>query len=205
MIQSTNFEGKTLEEAKAKALKELNVEEKDVYIKEEFIEGKLFKGSKYVIDVMKKSDIKKYIENFIDEYAKKINLNINYEINQIEDIYNIVLVSDNNSILIGKEGRTLDSFQILLRQAVQRQTNISIKINVDISNYKSNKMKNLEREVRKIAQEVVDTKIEASLDPMNSYERRRIHTLISEYSTSLTTESVGEGRNRHIVIKFKED
>ena len=133
-----------------------------------------------------------------------MNIKIQYELNETDGIYNLTLVSENNPILIGREGKTLESLQLLLRQAVQKQTGHSIKVNIDISGYKNKKMKNLEYEVKKIAREVQTSKIDASLDPMNSYERRRIHTLISEMK-NLTTESVGEGKERHIIIKYVEN
>lgn len=204
MINKQVFEGKTKEEVLNQIKEELNLEESELYIEEEFHEAKLFKSSKCILTVITKEDVKNYLKNFIEEYSKKMNISIQYELNEIEGIYNLTLVSGNNPILIGREGKTLESLQLLLRQAIQKQTGHSIKVNIDISGYKNKKMKNLEYEVKKIAREVQSSKIDASLDPMNSYERRRIHTLISEMK-NLTTESVGEGKDRHIVIKYIED
>ena len=201
MINKQIFEGKTKEEVLNKVKEELHLEEKDLYIDEEFHEAKLFKSSKCILT---KNDIKEYLKNFIEEYSKLMNIKIQYELNETDGIYNLTLVSENNPILIGREGKTLESLQLLLRQAVQKQTGHSIKVNIDISGYKNKKMKNLEYEVKKIAREVQTSKIDASLDPMNSYERRRIHTLISEMK-NLTTESVGEGKERHIIIKYVEN
>ena len=79
-----------------------------------------------------------------------------------------------------------------------------IKINIDVSNYKIKKLNNLEKEVRKIAKEIIKTKLDVSLDPMNSYERRYIHNIINEYE-NLKTESIGEGKERHVVIKYIEN
>lgn len=81
---------------------------------------------------------------------------------------------------------------------------MNLKINLDVSNYKMKKMKNIEKIVREVALEVKNSKVTASLDPMNSYERRFVHTIISEYP-ELETESVGEGLERHITIKYKEN
>ena len=68
---------------------------------------------------------------------------------------------------------------------------------------KVNKEKRLEREIKKIAKEVITSKIEAKLDPMNSYDRRLVHTIIAEYE-DLETESFGENPNRYVVIRHKE-
>ena len=76
-----------------------------------------------------------------------------------------------------------------------------IKINVDISNYKYEQAKKLEKNIKNIAKEVLKTKVDTSLDPMNSYNRRIVHTIVSEFS-DLETESVGEGKERHVVIKY---
>ena len=75
---------------------------------------------------------------------------------------------------------------------------------VDVSIYKDKKVKRLEREVKRIMREVENTKIEAKLDPMNSYERRLVHTIVSE-NENLETESFGENPNRYVVIKCKEN
>ena len=66
------------------------------------------------------------------------------------------------------------------------------------------KMKNIERLVRGVAADVEASHLTISLDPMNSYERRLVHTIISEYP-ALITESVGEGKDRHVTIKYKEN
>ena len=81
---------------------------------------------------------------------------------------------------------------------------MSIKLNLDISNYKAKKVKNMQYQVKQIAKDVLKSHVEAKLDPMNSYERRIVHTLISEFD-NLCTESVGEEPNRCVVIKYKED
>ncbi|MBR1717642.1 MAG: KH domain-containing protein [Bacilli bacterium] len=204
MVEIRKFEAKTKEEALDNAVKELNVRVEDLFFKEEFIEGKLFKSSKYIISVINKEDIKKYIVEFFKKIAKNMNLNIETEVIESENIFNVVLVSNNNAILIGKEGKTLNSLQILIRQAIKNNTGLSIKLNLDVSNYKIKKMKNIEKLVRGVAADVEASHLTISLDPMNSYERRLVHTIISEYP-ALITESVGEGKDRHVTIKYKEN
>jgi spoIIIJ-associated protein len=106
--------------------------------------------------------------------------------------------------LIGKEGKTLNALQTLIRQSIKNNTGLLIKLNLDVSNYKLKKLKNIERLVRGIAEDVEASQISVSLDPMNSYERRLVHTLIDEYP-NLITESTGEGKERHVTIKYKEN
>ena len=125
-------------------------------------------------------------------------------IEEEDSIYKVFLESDNNAILIGKDGKTLKAIQLLLRQYLNIQTGCNIKINVDISDYKEKKLKLLENTIKKIAKEVIHSKVDAKLDPMNSYERRFVHNLINDY-TMLETKSIGEEPNRHIVISYKQD
>lgn len=204
MLNILKFEGKTEEEVLNKIKEELKCNKEDLFIKTEFVEGKLFKSSKYIYTVLPKKEVEIYIKEFIKKLGALMNISIDLEISEDEGIYNVVLVSDNNSILIGKDGKTLNSIQTMLRQSVRNVTNIGIKVNLDVSNYKLKKMKNIERLVKEIAKEVKETKLSVSLEPMNSYERRLVHTIIGEYDC-LETESTGEGKERHVTIKYKED
>ena len=133
-----------------------------------------------------------------------MNIKIETEIKELDNSFNVILISDNNAILIGKEGKTLNAIQTLIRQALKVQINLNLKINIDVANYKVKKLKNIESQVKKIAEDVINTKITAALDPMNSYERRFVHNLINSYS-NLETESIGEGKDRRITIKYIGD
>lgn len=203
MINFKEYESKTLEEAIKKATEDLNCEKEDLIIKENFVEGKLFKSSKYIISVIKKEEIKEYLKNFFKTLGNLMNITIESEIKIEDNIYNINLISDNNAILIGKEGKTINSIQLLVKQLVQNQFDNMIKINLDASNYKYDQTKRFERNIKNIAKEVLRTKVDSQLDPMNSYTRRIVHTIIGEYE-NLATESIGEGKDRHVVIKYVE-
>lgn len=203
MLEIYKEEAKTKEEALNLILNKTNLNKEDFFLKSEFEEGKLFKSSKYIVTALKKEDVKKYIEEFIKNLSTLLNIDIDSEVLFNEESYNVTLVSDNNSILIGKEGKTLNAIQTILRQAIKQEASISLKVNVDVGNYKLKKMKNIEREVKIIAKEVLSSKLEVKLDPMNSYERRLVHNIINEYP-NLDTESFGEGKDRHVVIKYVE-
>ena len=197
------FEGKTQEEALEKALSNLNASTNEVIYNITETEGKLFKAKKSIVNVVLKNDVKNEIKDFINELKKKMNIDINMEVKEVDDVFNVLLISDNNSILIGKEGRTINALQLILRQTLNKY-GLNIKVNLDVSNYKANKVKNIEYEIKKLARNVLDTKVEAKLDPMNSYERRVVHTVISEFEF-LETESFGEEPERYVIIRYKED
>ena len=203
MITSYKYEGKHNEELLIDALTELKVTRDDVYFKQTTEEGKLFKAKKYIIEIIKKEDVINYIKKYINEFANKFGVKINSEVRETDGIINVMLVTENNALLIGKDGKNIDAIQILLRQAVCNQTNQNIKVLVDISGYKNKKNKNLEFEIKKICKEVLNTKVEVKLDPMNSYQRRIVHTVVSEFP-NLKSESIGEAPNRYTVISYKE-
>ena len=176
------------------------IEELDVYRSEIIIEAEETEES-YKMTVVKKEDITNFIKEYIKTIGSKMNLDIKLEVRESDDIFSITMVSNNNPILIGKDGRTINSLQLLMRQALQNQTGMAIKVNLDASNYKAKKVKKFEFEIKNIVREVQKTKTDAKLDPMNSYQRRIVHALISNFS-NVETESVGEEPNRCVVIKY---
>ncbi len=198
------YEGKTKEEAISKCLKEQNLTEKDLYMKESQIVGGLFKGKKVIVETLLKEDVICHVKNFIKDLSNLMGITINSEVRESEGVINVLLVTDQNAIIIGKDGCTLEAIQILIRQSINKQTGMNIRINVDSSNYKKNKEKNFEYEIVRIAKQVEKTKIEAKLDPMNSYKRRIVHTIVSEFK-NLESSSVGEVPERYVIIKYKED
>ena len=131
-----------------------------------------------------------------------MNIDIKVEVRNKDNVLLVQMISSNNQILIGKDGKTLNSIQILLKQSLNNYIDNLI-INLDVSNYKEKRLKRIENLVKEIVKEVKESKIDVSLDPMNSYERRFIHNYVSEID-NLTTESIGEGIERHIVIKYVE-
>ena len=198
------FEGKSLEEAKSKALESLNVEEKEILFKTEEKKGKLFKASTYLFKAIKLSDVTELIKEKLQELLSNMQIDAKFETSIREGQIQIKIYSDKNAILIGKNGQTLMAIQTILRQFVHNQIEIYPYILLDVENYKEKKINNLERTAKRIAKEVVKTKIDVKLDDMNSYERRIIHNALSNFK-NISTTSEGEEPNRHIVISYKED
>ena len=204
MLEVVKNESKNQEEALTRCLEELNVNLNEVYYYIEEGEAGLFGKKKYIAYVVTKYDVKEYVKKFLNELAVKMNTSFNVEVNENDGVISAIIVTDDSGVMIGKEGKNLNAIQTILRQSLRKYGNFDIKVNLDISGYKARREKNIEREVKKIAREVLKTKIEAKLDSMNSYERRIVHTIISEYD-GLATQSEGESHNRYVVIKIKED
>lgn len=198
------FEGKTIEDAKNAALSQMNVSESEILFKTEEKKGKLFKAPTYIFKAIKISDIQNFLKTKTTELLNNMGIDVKIESSIRDDQINLKLYSDKNNILIGKNGQTLLAIQTILRQIVYNQLGIYPYILIDVENYKEKKISNLERNAKKIAKEVLKTKIDVTLDDMNSYERRIVHNALSEFK-NITTTSEGEEPNRHVVIKYKED
>ncbi len=197
------FEGKTKEEAKEKALTALKATEKEIYCKEEEVKGKLFKATTYKCNAIKIIDIATYLKDSLSELLNNMGIECQFETNVREEQINIKMYSDKNNILIGKSGQTLMAIQTILRQQVYNQIGMYPYILLDVENYKEKKISNLERTAKRIAKEVLKTKIDVSLDDMNSYERRIVHNALTKFK-NISTTSEGEEPNRHIVIRYVE-
>ena len=197
------FEGKTIEEAKEKALKELQVNETEIMAKTEEKKGKLFKSSTYVYKAIEIKKVASFIKEKLEVLLKNMGIDAKFETNIREEQINIKIYSDKNNILIGRNGQTLMAMQTILRQIVHNEIEIYPYILLDVENYKEKKNGHLERNAKRIAKEVLRTMIDVKLDDMNSYERRIIHNALTNFK-NITTTSEGEEPHRHIVIKYKE-
>ena len=198
------FEGKSKEEVKEKALAKLNVSENEILFKEsEEKKGKLFKTSTYIFKAVKITDVAVFIKEKLAEILVNMGIEAQIESNVRDEQINLKMYSDKNNILIGKNGQTLSAIQNILRQMVYNEIEVYPYILLDVENYKEKKIGHLERNAKRIAREVLKTKIEVKLDNMNSYERRIVHNALSKYK-NIATISEGEEPNRHIVISYKE-
>lgn len=197
------YEAKNYEEAQSKALAELNLDEQNVIINTlEEKQGLLKKSIK--IEVISINDILSDLKDKISTILNLMNIDTNLEIKRKEENIAINIFSNHNSILIGKEGKTLDSLQNIMRQILLKETSSDLKLIIDVENYKEHRMTHIERTARKVAREVAKTKVEASLEPMNSYERRIVHNTLSK-NKYVYTKSIGEEPNRYVMIKLKEE
>ena len=202
-MKKLQFEIKNLDEALAYASKELR-------IKPDFIDIKVLE---------KKSMLKLKMNNLVEAsvnvdpaevgYNTLVELFQNMEIetqiemkrrNDIEISYHIN--SSENPLLIGKNGKTLENIQFYIRNIVNSYSDERLIVLVDIGGYKENRKRQLEILATKTAKDVAKSRIEAKLEPMNAYERRIIHTKLSDWR-DVKTVSEGEGHGRHLVIKPK--
>lgn len=197
------YTGKTLEEAINNAKIALQETENNLYIKELETKSGLF-NKKVEIEVIRRDDVITFMKEYLKNLIENMGLTANLEVKKREDNVTFTIFSDNNSILIGKNGRTLDSITTIVKQVVYKELGKYFNFTIDIGEYKKERENRLERLAKKVAREVAYSKVEAKLDPMNSYERRIIHTILAD-NKKVTTESEGEEPNRYVVIKPREE
>lgn len=202
-MKSKIYVGKTKEEAISNALIDLNAKEDEVVIIEKETKKSLF-NKKTEIEAITKSDLNKEIKDFLYKIVKDMGFDCNIETKKRDDqlIYNII--TSTSSVLIGKNGRTIEALQILALQMISTKYNTFYRFTVDVNDYKQKRKQRLEKLAKYTAKDVAKSKQAVSLEPMNSYERRIIHNALTN-STDVITISEGEEPNRYVIIKPKED
>jgi len=204
-MEKHNYVGKTKEEAIQLAKEDLQEVEENLFIKElETTKGGLFRSKKVEIEVIEKREVIKDIKDYLIKLLKSMGYNVNIEVKNKEEVPKYIIFSDNDALLIGKNGKNLKALSIVVSQYLNTELGRNYKFMIDVNEYKEKREKTLERLAKRIAREVATTKIEVKLDSMNSYERRIIHNILTN-NKKVYTESEGEEPNRYVVIKPKED
>ena len=203
-MEKYKFQAKSEEGLLEKALEELKAKESEVITKLYEEKGGLFSGKKYTLEVVKLSDVASIGKDILNELLDSLGVNANVETKIRDGQIKYEVFSQNNSILIGKNGHILDSIQIYLRQAIYNAIDLYVNIQVDVERYKEKQFYFLERKVKKIARDVTLSKGEVKLDPMDAYTRKVVHSALQGFKY-ITTESEGEEPNRCIVVKYCEN
>lgn len=204
------FTGKNEEEALLNALKEENCERKDFTYAVISEEKHLFGiGNTVTIEGFSNADIKEFIFDYLGSYFTDLNLPTSIEIFVDDEGFRVVLDSDNNAVIIGRGGQTLRAINMVLRSAINTEFSSEkihsrFKVTVDVNNYREDRYRKLKAVAIKVAKEVSRTHIDASLDPMPNDERKAIHQCLGDFK-HIATNSIGEGKDRHIVIRYIED
>ena len=197
------YTGKTIEEILEIASKEkgVSVDELNYFIKEEK-EGLIFNlGKKVVAEVYSEKDVVNFLKNYLDTFFNGLDLKVDVDITKDNDCFRILLNADNNAILIGKNGQTLEAINSVLKGAASSQFRKRYHILVDINNYKTDRYDKIKGIAYRVAKSVQKSHVSATLDPMPSDERRVIHNFLSEMA-NIRTESEGDGRGRRVKIIY---
>ena len=163
-------------------------------------------GSKNaVIKARKKFSIDENVIEFLSSVfdAMKMTVEILVEVNEEEHSIEVELKGDDMGILIGKRGQTLDSLQYLTNLAINKHSDEYYKVKIDTENYRKRRKETLENLAKNIAYKVKRTKRPVSLEPMNPFERRIIHSALQN-DRYVTTHSEGDEPFRHVVVTLKK-
>lgn len=209
MMDFVEVTGKTVDEAINKALDQLNVTSDK--LEWEVID----KGSSGFLGIInskparikarKKATLEDKVKEFLDKVfsAMKLQVDILIDYQPEEKTMSIDLTGNEMGVLIGKRGQTLDSLQYLTSQVVNRETEEYIRVKMDTENYRDRRKETLEHLAKNIAYKVKRTKRSVSLEPMNPYERRVIHSTLQN-DRYVVTRSEGEEPYRHVVVMLKK-
>lgn len=196
------FEGKTEEQAINTALEELKLSKEDLIINN--IEDKSSLLKKNVkIEVLNMNEIIAFIKDTLNQITDLMGAKSNLEVRRRDNNISVTIFSENNSILIGKNGKNVAALQLIIRQMVNSKLKEPLSIIIDVGNYKEKRARSIEYLAKKLAREAYKTKTEVTMDSMNSYERRIVHETLAD-DKYVYTESIGEEPNRKVVIKLKE-
>lgn len=150
--------------------------------------------------------VRKAAKDFLEQVFGAMGMNVSVEtkLDLAEGELQVMMSGDDMGILIGKRGQTLDSLQYLVSLVVNKETEGYLRVKLDTENYRERRKETLETLARNISYKVKRTKRPVSLEPMNPYERRIIHSALQN-DRYVTTRSEGEDPYRHVVISLKRE
>ena len=146
---------------------------------------------------------KENLEKFLDEFMSNISEETEKIVKIEKDTILVNIDGKEVGMLIGYRGETLYAFQNILSAVANRNTENRVRVLLDIAGYKEKRVKTLEELADKIAKTVVRTRKSVTLEPMQAYERKVIHTRLQDNS-SVTTKSIGEEPRRRIVVSLNK-
>ncbi len=208
-MEFKEFKAKTVEEALTNASMEFGVASTEIEYEviEKGTSGFLGIGAKPAVIKAKKKDnfldeIQTYLDNLFRAMEVESKVNIDYD--KDEGVMNIDVEGPDMGILIGKRGQTLDALQYLISLFVNKKSESYIRVKLDTENYRQRRKDTLENLARNIAFKVKRTRRSFTLEPMNPYERRIIHSSLQN-DKYVATRSEGEEPYRKVVVYLKKN
>ncbi|MDE6209067.1 MAG: protein jag [Lachnospiraceae bacterium] len=141
---------------------------------------------------------------FLSKVFSAMDMIVKINVKVDEEEVKVDLIGDDMGVLIGKRGQTLDSLQYLLSLVINKNTENYLRVKLDTENYRERRKETLENLAKNIAFKVKRTKRPVTLEPMNPYERRIIHSALQN-DRYVTTRSEGEEPFRHVVVVLKKN
>lgn len=149
-----------------------------------------------------RKDIKAFLDSMFGAMSMEVNADITFD--DEENTVNVDLTGDNMGVLIGKRGQTLDSIQYLTSLVINKNSEKYVRVKLDTENYRKRRKETLESLAKNIAYKVKRSRRPVSLEPMNPYERRIIHSAL-QADKFVSTRSEGEEPFRHVVVYLERE
>lgn len=202
-MEFSKYAGKNLEEALNRAARDKGVEIEDItYTVVSEKAGFLGLGKTIEIEAYVPADINSFIYDYIMTYFDNAGLDGSCEVVQDDDNFWRVTVNTNqNAILIGRAGKSLQAFNRLVKAAASAQFKKRIRLLVDVNGYKEERYDKITHMAVRVARDVRRTKVDATLDPMPADERKAIHNALANMP-DISTKSEGEGAARRLRILY---
>ena len=204
MLKTIEAKGDSIDEAVQKALTELGADRDDVSVEvlQKPKSGFLGFGREPAIvrvsyETSPADTAREFLSGLLERFGTPARIDI--EVDQQERAIRIELSGENMGAVIGRRGDTLDAIQYLTSLVLNRGTDEHIRLTIDTENYRVKRAESLERLARKMAGKVSRYHKPMTLEPMNPYERRIIHSALQDYR-GVTTHSTGTEPNRRVVI-----
>ncbi len=199
---------KTVNDAITEACQKLIVtsDKLEFEVIEEGSSGFLGIGSKpAIIKARIKSSVEDTAKDFLKDVFAAMDMTVVVDVkyDETDNSMEVILSGDEMGVLIGKRGQTLDSLQYLVSLVVNKNVENYIRVKVDTENYRQRRKETLENLAKNISYKVKRTKRPVSLEPMNPYERRIIHSALQN-DKYVTTHSEGDEPFRHVVVVLKK-
>lgn len=140
------------------------------------------------------------VSEILENILSLLALEGTFEVEEKEDEVFVTIDTDEAGKLIGKNGETLSALQLLVNQILSHQAKEYKRVIIDVSAWRKGKEEELAHKARAWAQQVKEDGKNMELEPMPSWQRRIVHMTIGE-TPGVTSESIGEGEERHLVIK----
>ena len=209
MADYIEVSAKTVDAAVTQALVTLGIpsDELEYEVKEEGSNGFLGIGARpAVILAKKKMNYIDYGVEFLESVFQEMGIEAQIEAsyNEVDECVDVNISGENMGILIGKRGQTLDSLQYLTSLVMNKHCEEYVRVKLDTENYRERRKETLEILAKNIAYKVKRTKKPVSLEPMNPYERRIIHSALQS-DKYVYTKSEGEDPYRHVVVMLRKE
>ncbi|MFA5932655.1 MAG: R3H domain-containing nucleic acid-binding protein [Microgenomates group bacterium] len=143
------------------------------------------------------------VSEILENILGMLGLEGSFEVTEGPEEVKVTIEASDPGRLIGFGGETLDALQLIVNQIVGKQATDKEpykRVSIDVAGWRQNKEADLERRARNWVNEVLESKEELELEPMPSWQRRVVHMVASE-TEGVESESIGEGRDRHLVIR----